>query len=126
MAIQARNRVPSAAANGKNGHSLISDEKFRQLYELALKLQMAGTHANGDGRGLIWLRGHEAALAGVAADLRDGDLTGPGEKWAMSRDARRSSRAIGCGLTRRNDAGKRVIEAGKAAVQDRHERKRER
>ncbi|MFY9746743.1 MAG: hypothetical protein WA891_03495 [Acidobacteriaceae bacterium] len=73
MASEARNRVQSAAANGKNGHSLINDAKFRQLYELALKLQMAGTHANGDGRGLIWLRGREAALAGVAADLREDD-----------------------------------------------------
>ena len=36
-------------------------------------LQMAGTHGNGDGRGLIWLRGREAALAGVAADLREDD-----------------------------------------------------
>jgi hypothetical protein len=73
MASEARNRVLSAAANGKNGHSLINDAKFRQLYELALKLQMVGKRATGDGSGLNWLRGREAALAGVAADLRDDD-----------------------------------------------------
>jgi pyruvate dehydrogenase E1 component alpha subunit len=73
MASEARNRVLSAAANGKNGHSLINEAKFRQLYELALKLQMVGKRAHGDGRGLAWLRGREAALAGVAADLRDDD-----------------------------------------------------
>jgi pyruvate dehydrogenase E1 component alpha subunit len=74
MASEARNRVLSAAANGKNGHSLINDAKFRQLYELALKLQMVGKRATGDGRGLNWLRGREAALAGVAADLRGDGL----------------------------------------------------
>lgn len=73
MASEARNRVVSAAANGKNGHSLINDAKFRQLYELALKLQMVGKRTNGDGRGLNWLRGREAVLAGVAADLREDD-----------------------------------------------------
>ncbi len=72
MTIEARNRVPSAAANGKNGHSLISDAKFRRLYELALKLHLASERAGGDG--LTWLRGHEAVFAGVAGDLRDGDV----------------------------------------------------
>jgi pyruvate dehydrogenase E1 component alpha subunit len=73
MATEARNQVLPAAVNGKNGHSLIDDAKFRQLYELALKLQMVGRRANGHGRGLKWLRGREAALAGVAADLREDD-----------------------------------------------------
>jgi TPP-dependent pyruvate/acetoin dehydrogenase alpha subunit len=67
MAIEAGNRVPSAAAHGKHGHSLISGEKFRQLYAMALKLQMVGEH------GVGWLRGREAVLAGVAADLKSDD-----------------------------------------------------
>jgi TPP-dependent pyruvate/acetoin dehydrogenase alpha subunit len=67
MAIETGNRMPSAAAHGKHGHSLISTEKFRQLYAMALKLQLVGEH------GLGWLRGREALLAGVAADLRSGD-----------------------------------------------------
>lgn len=71
MAIESRNRVPSAAASGKNGHSLISNAKFRQLYELALKLQMQAKRASGDASN--WLRGREAMLAGVAADLRGDD-----------------------------------------------------
>jgi hypothetical protein len=73
MASEARTRVLSAAANGKNGHSLINDAKFRQLYELALKLQVVGKRAHSDRRGLTWLRGREAALAGVAADMREDD-----------------------------------------------------
>ncbi|MGC2299390.1 MAG: thiamine pyrophosphate-dependent enzyme [Acidobacteriaceae bacterium] len=77
MAIEARNRVPSAAANGKNGHSLISNAKFRQLYELALKLQLQAKRANGEGSN--WLRGREAMLAGVAADLRGDDAMVAGE-----------------------------------------------
>lgn len=64
MAPQAKAAtISSAAANGRNGHSLISDEKFRQLYSLALRVRLHATFA-----------GREAALAGVAADLRGGDL----------------------------------------------------
>jgi TPP-dependent pyruvate/acetoin dehydrogenase alpha subunit len=74
MVDQARTRVPSAAANGKMGHSLISDKKFRQLYELALKLQMLAKRGNGSGRNGGWLRGREAVFAGVAADLRPDDV----------------------------------------------------
>jgi TPP-dependent pyruvate/acetoin dehydrogenase alpha subunit len=71
MVDQARTRVPSAAANGKMGHSLISDKKSRQLYELALKLRML---ARRGGRSAGWLRGREAGFAGVAADLRTDDV----------------------------------------------------
>ncbi|HLJ77562.1 MAG TPA: thiamine pyrophosphate-dependent enzyme [Acidobacteriaceae bacterium] len=68
MAIQERSAVSSAAANGKHGHSLISDEKFHQLYTLALDLhfsaeQGAASRAEEDG-----------ALAGVAAGLLAGDV----------------------------------------------------
>jgi TPP-dependent pyruvate/acetoin dehydrogenase alpha subunit len=74
MADQAGTRVPSAAANGKMGHSLISDRKFRQLYETALKLQMIGKRSGGKGRNAGWLRGREAVFAGVVADLRADDV----------------------------------------------------
>jgi len=72
MSIEARNRVPSAAANGKHGHSLISDAKFRQLHELAVRLQQAAPRNSDDGAD--WLRRHAAVLAGVAADLRGHDV----------------------------------------------------
>lgn len=68
MAIQATSAVPSAAANGKHGHSLISDEKFHQLYMLALNFHLAAE------RGVSALAGREAALAAVSADLLAEDL----------------------------------------------------
>lgn len=61
MAIQKTSRVPSAAVNGKHGHSLISDAKFRQLYELTLRLRASAA-------------GHEAVLAAIAVDLRSDDV----------------------------------------------------
>jgi TPP-dependent pyruvate/acetoin dehydrogenase alpha subunit len=62
--------VPSAAANGKHGHSLISDAKFRRLYELTLRLRLEVSRSNGRGHALA---GREAALAAVSSDLRPGD-----------------------------------------------------
>ena len=66
MAIETGTRVTSATAHGKHGHSLISDAKFRQLYELALKMQRAGEREER-------MRGREAAMAAVAADLQGSD-----------------------------------------------------
>lgn len=57
MGDEAKSRV----ASGKHGHTLISDAKFRRLYALALE------HAT-NGEGL------NAAMAGVAADLRNDDV----------------------------------------------------
>jgi len=70
MATQASSRVPSAAAKGKHGHSLISDAKFRELYELTLRLRLGTRLANGHGPSLA---GRAAALAAVGAELRSGD-----------------------------------------------------
>lgn len=67
MEIQAGTRVTSATASGKHGHSLISDAKFRRLYEVALRLRIAG-------RQQARLRGREAALAGLAADMVASDV----------------------------------------------------
>jgi len=71
MAMQVTSRLPSAAANGRNGHSLISDDKFRQLYALTLHLRAL---ARDDAASASWLRGSEAILAAVAADLRASDV----------------------------------------------------
>ena len=60
MANQAKSRIASAAANGKHGHTLISDGKFRQLYELTVRLRAETA-------------GCEAVLSAVAADLRADD-----------------------------------------------------
>jgi hypothetical protein len=73
MAMHVTSRLPSAAANGRNGHSLISDDKFRQLYALTLKLRRLTQSGNG-AVARRWLRGSEAALAAVAADLRPRDV----------------------------------------------------
>lgn len=70
MAIPASSRVPSAATSGKHGHTLISDAKFRQLYELTLRLRLGVQQANGHGSALA---GREAALAAVSSELRAGD-----------------------------------------------------
>lgn len=69
MAIQASS-VPSAATSGKHGHALISDAKFRQLYELTLRLRLGVQQANGHGPALA---GREPALAAVSSELVPGD-----------------------------------------------------
>lgn len=117
MRIEARSKlpsgVPSAAANGKNGHSLISDEKFRQLYELALGLEWSAKRAGGEG--LRWLRGHEAALAGVVADLRADDLVVTEVAGSIEEILRG---ALAPRFDRR-DFEERVIEALSVALSDR-------
>ncbi len=106
MAIEAGTRITSAAAHGKHGHSLISEAKFRQLYELALKVQLAGEAR---------LRGREAALAGVAADLRSDDVV-VAEYVASVEEIARGH--FGVTIDRRSFE-ERVIEALGDAVGDR-------
>ena len=113
MAIGTGKKVPSAAANGKNGQSLISDEKFRQLYQLALGLHSIARRASG--KGSQWLRGHEAVLAGVAADLRTDDVV-VAEYAGSMEEILRGAFAIG---TDRRDFEERVIEALSMALSDR-------
>ena len=69
MATQASSRVPSAAANGKHGSSLISDAQFRRLYELTLRLRLSGPQPSGAAS----LGGRAAALAAVTSELRSSD-----------------------------------------------------
>jgi TPP-dependent pyruvate/acetoin dehydrogenase alpha subunit len=113
MTNQASNRVPSAAANGKNGHSLISDRKFRRLYELALKLRLATERAQNDG--LDWLRDREAVLAGVAADLHEGDVV-VAESTSSVEEILRGHAPV---RVDRRSFEERVIEALSNAVADR-------
>jgi hypothetical protein len=84
MTIQAKTAVPSAATNGKNGHSLISDAKFRQLYSLALRLQSAAEDRPEWSPRAAGLRRFAAALSGVAADLREGDSIFAGDAGPMA------------------------------------------
>ncbi|MGC2638928.1 MAG: thiamine pyrophosphate-dependent enzyme [Acidobacteriaceae bacterium] len=100
MAIQAKTAVRSAAANGKNGHSLISDAKFRQLYALALRLQCLGADSSGWSPRAAALRRFAAALSGVAADLREGDSIFAGDAGPMAdllRDELRTALDSSCG-----------------------------
>jgi Dehydrogenase E1 component len=115
MAPEAKRAVPSAAANGKNGHTLISDTKFRQLYALAVKLHLMAEGGDASAGK------HEAALAGVVADLRDDDVL----------IARRQTQIAallhgGVPKTRGGDAGEtgtnaneRIIEAVSQSLADR-------
>lgn len=80
MINQAKTQVYSAAVHGKKGHSLISEAKFRQLYELAFLLRSETRRALGT---VPWLQGREAVLAGVMADLRSADtLVSETARWA--------------------------------------------
>lgn len=107
MAIEGT-RVTSATAHGKHGHSLISDSKFRQLYELALRMQRAGAREKR-------VRGREAAMAGVAADLRESDVV-VAEYTASVKDITRGHVAV---RMDRRSFEERVIEALSDAVGDR-------
>ncbi|HVT96315.1 MAG TPA: thiamine pyrophosphate-dependent enzyme [Acidobacteriaceae bacterium] len=108
MATEAGTRVTSATAHGKHGHSLISDAKFRQLYDLALRMQHAGEREQG-------LRGREAALAGVTADLRDDDVV-VAEYAGSVEDITQGHVAVSM---ERRTFEERVIEALSDAVGDR-------
>lgn len=111
MAIEAGTRVRSATAHGKHGHSLISDEKFRQLYELALKMQRAGECEER-------VRGREAAMAAVAADLQSSDVV-VAEFAGSVDDIARGHVAV---RMERRSFEERVIEALSDAVGDRMRR----
>jgi pyruvate dehydrogenase E1 component alpha subunit len=108
MAIEAGTRVRSATAHGKHGHSLISDAKFRQLYALALRMQWAGEREER-------VRGREAAMAAVAADLQGSDVVVA--EFAGSVDD--IARGHVAARMERRSFEERVIEALSDAVGDR-------
>ncbi len=69
-------RARSAAADvaGKNGHSLISNEKFRQLYAALLKYELIEEHLRSTStNGTEDDRGHFAGAVGVMLDLECDD-----------------------------------------------------
>jgi Dehydrogenase E1 component len=115
MAPEAKRPVPSAAANGRNGHTLISDAKFRQLYALALKLHRMAE--NGDASS----GGHEAALAGVVADLRDDDglIARRQPRIAALLHAGLANPLSGAASETASSVSERIVEAMSQAVADR-------
>lgn len=68
MVNRASARISSAADKGE-GRALIGNAKARQLYELAIQC----THTAENSGAHPWLRGREAVLAAVLADLAGGD-----------------------------------------------------
>ena len=115
MTPEAKRAVPSAAANGKNGHTLISDAKFRQLYALAVKLHLMSEGGDPSATG------HEAALAGVVADLRDDDaLIAQGEpRIAVLLHGGVPKAQHGKASASASSLSERIIEAVSEAVADR-------
>lgn len=119
MAIQETSAVSSAAANGKHGQSLISDEKFHRLYTLALDFHLAAE------RGTVSLSGREAALAAISADLHPEDLLISEYPWPLIES---SAANIPSGqhpyLQPVAAMGERIVHALSAAVADRMRRNR--
>lgn len=76
MTATKTNRPPSVA--GKKGFSLISDEKFRQLYAALLQCRMLDTRLSATPGHDAWL-GREASSAAVSCCLRRADtiITAP-------------------------------------------------
>lgn len=115
MAIQDTSAVSSAAANGKHGHSLISDQKFQQLYTLALELHFAAAH------GAASLAGREAVLAAVSADLHAEDVLISEHPWPLAESSGARTQS-GQPAYRQPVFGERVVEALSAALADRMRR----
>lgn len=114
MANQGSSRVPSAAASGKHGHTLISDKKFRQLYALTLQVHRLSKSNNGAAKS-AGLPHSEAALAGVAADLSAKDVVVL-QADTVSASALRESLPGKLIAAPRADFENRVIEALGSAV----------
>lgn len=120
MAIQGTSAVSSAAANGKHGHSLISDEKFHQLYTLALDFHLAAE------RDAASLSGSEGALAAVSADLRPEDLLLSEHAWQpIDSSGARIPSDQHAHLQPVVAIGERIVDALSAAVADRMRRNRQ-
>lgn len=114
MAIQETSAVSSAAANGKHGHSLISDEKFHQLYTLAVGFHLAAE------QGMRSLAGREAAFAAFSAELHPGDVLVSEHPWPLI-DSCGAKISSGQHATPQpvSATGERMVDALSAAVADR-------
>lgn len=73
----------SARVAGKKGFSLITDEKFKELYALLLQCEMLDERLLAGSACERW-RGDEAATAGVAACLRRGDSITPTPRGVLA------------------------------------------
>lgn len=76
--------APAARVAGKKGFSLISDEKFRELYGALLMCRMLSERLPEDIYSEPWM-GSEAASAGVVACLRPGDSITSSPRAALAR-----------------------------------------
>lgn len=72
MANKTKKRAASAAIAGRNGHSLISDEKFKQLYATLLKQRLLEQHLQLPGH-FAGHRSQEAASTALVIDLQPED-----------------------------------------------------
>jgi TPP-dependent pyruvate/acetoin dehydrogenase alpha subunit len=63
----------AAAMAGKNGHSLISTDKFRQLFHALIESQLLNQHLRSSGRPAAVAPNCEAGPAGLVLDLRPDD-----------------------------------------------------
>jgi len=82
MTATKTNGPPSVA--GKKGFSLISDEKFRQLYAALLQCQLLGERLRATPGYDAW-PGREASSAAVCACLRRGDTVVPTPRGVLAR-----------------------------------------
>lgn len=89
MATMSKTKAAETAAS-KNGFSLISDEKLKQIYSTMLKcrvleehLQIARQQNGASGRSSF--PGQEACEVGVAIDLRPGDTILPAQRAFLSK-----------------------------------------
>lgn len=118
MAIYETSAVSSAAVNGKHGHSLISDQKFHQLYALALDFHSLVE------RGVESLSGQEAALAGVAACMLPEDVLVSEDADCLIDPAMEMFGARHTGLHALAATSDGIVDALSAAVSNRMRRNR--
>jgi len=122
MANTGKSPTSSTAENGHKGEgfSLISNEKLLALYTAMLRSRLLAERVRRDGENDFELTlGHEAAVAGVAIDLRDGDVVVASEKSTLpafikgvplDRIVAGASGAASDGTGRNGRAGRRTID----------------
>src|SRR5215470_1368814 len=71
MATKLKGRFTPAAVAGKNGHSLISSKKFRQMYAALLQCELLDEHIGGFS--VNGTSGAIAAAVGLTLDLERED-----------------------------------------------------
>jgi TPP-dependent pyruvate/acetoin dehydrogenase alpha subunit len=82
--MKSKKTTEAARVAGKNGFSLISDEKFRELYAALLHCSMLDDRLRTTSGYDRWA-GREAGTAGVVACLRSGDSVAPTPRGLLAR-----------------------------------------